>query len=449
MPRVHPLVLLLPCVLLAAPAAVLGADDIVAAARDNDLHAVRHFLAADSTCIADVDAAGYTALHWAAIRAHWMVVDHLLDAGAPVDVVGADGGSPLHWACHHDRPDVVARMLDAGADAGLANRWARTPLHVVARRGCVETARLLLARGADPAVATNEGWTPLHVAYKSGQDALVSVLLAAGADPDAEDENGERPADQASPRAPVIDADPASFAEYLGIYDLGGGFEFKVWREGERLMIREFAPDELLPIGPDTFRCFQEPWIVSFDRDEAGAVAAVDVQFLRRTVRGERREAPQYVGSQRCAECHMDRRGDAPYMKWLSGAHAGAYWRLATDWALFLGRNNPAYAGITSTIDDERCLMCHRTTDQDPDAIAAEGFRMEEGVGCEACHGPGSLYMDPEVMADRERFLAAGGVVPDEDVCRKCHRRGEFVFADRWEKIAHARSLPAGGADPH
>jgi len=41
-------------------------------------------------------------------------------------------------------------------------------------------------------------------------------------------------------------------------------------------------------------------------------------------------------------------------------------------------------------------------------------------------------------MADRERFLAAGGVVPGEQTCRRCHRvREQFDFAAWWPKIAH------------
>ena len=75
----------------------------------------------------------------------------------------------------------------------------------------------------------------------------------------------------------------------------------------------------------------------------------------------------------------------------------------------------------------------------------AESFRPEEGVGCEACHGPGSDYLDPEIMANRAQFIAHGGQVPDEATCRSCHRNSDrFDFAEWWPKIAHQRPEPLG-----
>jgi hypothetical protein len=87
---------------------------------------------------------------------------------------------------------------------------------------------------------------------------------------------------------------------------------------------------------------------------------------------------------------------------------------------------------------DERCLLCHVTGRQDDDALLAASFRVEEGIGCESCHGPGSRYIDPEIMADREAFLANGGIVPSEATCRSCHRRAEdFDSTEMWPKVAH------------
>jgi len=71
-------------------------------------------------------------------------------------------------------------------------------------------------------------------------------------------------------------------------------------------------------------------------------------------------------------------------------------------------------------------------------------------VGCEACHDPGSLYIDPQVMARRESFLAHGGVVPDATTCRRCHRNPDrFDFDEWWAKIDHARRAQhATGSSP-
>jgi hypothetical protein len=423
--------------------------DIVDAAKRGDDHAVRRLLENNPARAETRDAHGYTALHWAGVRAHWTVFVQLVDAGAPVNAVGGDGGTPLHWAAHHDRADMVALLIAKGADVSVSNNWGRTPLHVAARRGCATVASTLLDAGADPNATTNEGWTPLHVAYLSGQPELVALLLARGADPEQKDADGKRPRERAFERPQAVAMTQRELDEYGGHYDLGGGFGIKVWREGGRLNVREFAPDELYPIGPGEFYCRREPWRLTFRRDEAGEVASVDVAFLRRTVTGKRRDHPLYVGSHACKQCHYDEE-HGEYMQWIASRHAAAYWRLATDWAGLLASLRPAYRDVDDPIADSRCLLCHTTAAQDPDALMADPYRVSEGVGCEACHGPGSSYMDRDVMSSRGQFLSHGGVVPDETTCRKCHRDPErFDFQSWWQKIDHKRVPEDSGGAVH
>lgn len=419
-------------------AAGYAVTDIVGAAKRGDTHAVHQLLTDDPSLAAATDGSSYTALHWASIRAHWRIVAELVAAGAPVNTVGADGGTPLHWACHHDRADMVALLLDAGADVTVQNRWGRTPLHVAARRGNEHVAELLIERGADPNAATREGWTPLHVASMADHPEVAAVLLEAGADPEAVDGEGRTPDEVARSRPPETTVDPKRLDEYVGIYDLGGGFGAKVWLEGKELKIREFAPDDLYPIAEDVFFCRSEPWRVEFVRSADGTVETIRLHFLRRTIEGVRTPSPRYVGSAACATCHSELAKGNPQIVWMSSRHGHAYWRLAADWALFLAKLRPQHADLTDPITDDRCLLCHVTGRQDDNALFAATFREAEGVGCEACHGPGSLYMDPEVMADRDAFAAAGGRIPDESTCRGCHRRSEsFDWDDMWPKVAH------------
>lgn len=417
--------------------------DLVDAAKRGDAHAVHRLLADRPESVSDTDPASYTALHWAGIRGHWRIFRELLEAGAPVDAVGADGGTPLHWACHHDRPDMVALLLDRGAPLEAHDRWGRTALHVAARRGCREVAALLLARGAEPDPLTLEGWTPLHVASRSGHDALIELLEARGADPRRSDGDGLTPAEVYRARPPAVGVDTSRLDAFTGLYDLGDGTTVKVWLEGDRLGIRELAGDRLLPIGRDRFACLQEPWIVEFTRGADGEVTAVDLHDLRRTVRAARVASPRYLGSAACMACHTGPEHAHQDVRWLRSRHSHAYWRLRGDWALFLGRLRPQYGDLERPADDSRCTLCHVAGAQDPDALFADGFRAEEGVSCEACHGPGSEYAYAEVMGDRERFLAAGGRVPDQATCRGCHRASErFDFAEWWAKIAHPSPVP-------
>jgi hypothetical protein len=259
----------------------------------------------------------------------------------------------------------------------------------------------------------------------------------AGADTSLVDGNGATPACLARQRPAAVPRAPRELDEYVGIYDLGGGQTIRVWLADGRLHLREFAPDELYAVGDDDFHCVQEPWSVRFLRDDSASVAGIEVDFLRRTVRGARVAHPRYVGSRVCAGCHGAETGGGEHVAWLRSGHALAYWRLATDWARHLAERRPQYRDVADPRADERCLLCHVTAAQDPNALLAADYRREEGVGCEACHGPGSAYASAAVMGDRELFLAAGGVVPDAETCRRCHRDEHFSFDAWWPRIAH------------
>jgi mono/diheme cytochrome c family protein len=435
------------------------ADNIIAASRRGDHFAVQHYLRKAPESIDARDRFGYTPLHWAAVQGHWAILETLVEGGADVNAVGGDGGTPLHLAAHHDRPDMIRLLLDEGADLTIHNRWGRTPLHVAARRNCDLVASLFLARGADPSATTKEGWTPLHVAQMAGHPRVRDVLLAHGADPNRTDEKGKLPAEHAFERPAAAEADSEDLASYVGRYALSPEVALDVWVDRRRLHMAEFGPNELYPIGVDTFYCRREPWKVTFRRDSGGAVDGVEVAFLRRTVHGPRLPDYEYVGSQVCAECHLAEGGGGESGHWMKSPHARAYWELKTDWARFLASVRDEYRDIEDPSAEWRCLKCHVTGAQDrvarpadtyvtgaQDRVArpADTFRREEGVGCEACHGPGSGYIDPAIMADRASFLAHGGRIPDEATCRTCHEGERFQYEERRPRVAHPR--PAEGA---
>jgi hypothetical protein len=48
-------------------------------------------------------------------------------------------------------------------------------------------------------------------------------------------------------------------------------------------------------------------------------------------------------------------------------------------------------------------------------------FHMEDGVTCEACHGPSSDYSTYSAMRDQKVFLKLGGVLGSEHDCYGCH----------------------------
>lgn len=429
----------------ASAAAEYPITDLVAAARRGDLHAV-HRLLGDGAATDVRDARGFTALHWAALRGHWRVVDELVEAGAPVNAAAADGSTPLHGACHHDRPEPVRLLLDAGADPRGADVLGLTPLHVAARRGCIEVAALLLSRGADPNALTRDGRTPLNLASDADHRAVVELLLALDAGSRQADPWGLAAAAPNRRRQPPVAVDSAVLDDFVGLFAVGQD-TVKVWRRGNELAIRVLAPDALLPVGADLFACRREPWIVRFVRGPGAAVVGLEISSSELRLSGPKLPSPRYVGARACAACHSEAGAGHQYIAWLRSRHGHAYWRLAADWALVLGRFRPQYADLESPREDERCRLCHVTGAQDEDALFAESFRAEEGVGCESCHGPGSEYADPAVMSDRAAFLEHGGRIPDAATCRSCHRNSErFDFATWWPRIEHPRPDPGTSA---
>jgi ankyrin repeat protein len=160
------------------------------------------------------DAAGNTALHFAAMNHDVPAVTALLQAGAEVDAQNAAGATPLLYgaghagivrallargaspnaasnlqvtplmaaAAHADSFDVVRLLIDAGADVrAIINSDVEVVLSRAVSGGDRRTVELLLSRGAakDPKSAA----AALSTAALNGEFELVQMLVAQGADP--------------------------------------------------------------------------------------------------------------------------------------------------------------------------------------------------------------------------------------------------------------------------
>jgi YVTN family beta-propeller protein len=132
------------------------------------------------------------------------------------------------------------------------------------------------------------------------------------------------------------------------------------------------------------------------------------------------------------------------HSRWLLSRHARAYAALAMPEA----RKIADLSGIPlEPRKSAVCLGCHAT------AAAAEvwekdaTFRIEDGVQCEKCHGPGSEYMDRDVMVDPKAARAAGLRMPTREDCLGCHQvkgshtavlgRPRLDMEKAWQRIAH------------
>jgi len=150
-------------------------------------------------------------------------------------------------------------------------------------------------------------------------------------------------------------------------------------------------------------------------------------------------EAPGYVGTKTCGMCHKGEKKGSQLEIWQSSAHANAYTDLGKDKA----KEFAAKAGVKGNPQEsDQCLKCHVTAFGADASLIGKKFVKEEGVQCEACHGPGSNYKKKTVMQDRELAVKAGLVMPDEKTCTACHNEDSptfagFDFNEYLGKIAH------------
>ena len=120
----------------------------------------------------------------------------------------------------------------------------------------------------------------------------------------------------------------------------------------------------------------------------------------------------EYVGSAKCAHCH---------------GHAMAAWKLTGHATTF-----QVHVPETTTLPDE--TVARHVTAFD----AATHKWLEAGVGCEACHGPGSLHIKASHQ-DRAATIInpkLGRVDADVSysVCAQCHARYTTKTGERWAK---------------
>src|SRR5262245_20382781 len=178
-------------------------------------------------------------------------------------------------------------------------------------------------------------------------------------------------------------------------------------------------------------------------RDIAMAAAiSLAIAFGGARASGEEAAKPTYIGSAKCKMCHI-----AQHKTWAASKHAAAFTALKPE-----------------EMKKKECVACHVTGFVSKDA---ELSYAEEGVGCENCHGPGSLY-GTKTMMDKKKFQAdpegtrkawkaAGLIDPTEATCKGCHNEKSpnfkgFDFAKASAAIKHWKDKPAAqpgtGATP-
>ncbi|CAB1116199.1 unnamed protein product [Ectocarpus sp. CCAP 1310/34] len=136
----------------------------------------------------------------------------LLNAGVPVDTMGAEANTALHLAAYHGQEGVIAVLMRAGASPTLENMKGSTavmlaktdtaltllcPLHYCAARGMLDNLVAEVAKGRSVNTVGSGGDTPLHAAATTGNTDSTRLLLDRGADPLRRNAGGETPLDVA------------------------------------------------------------------------------------------------------------------------------------------------------------------------------------------------------------------------------------------------------------
>lgn len=163
----------------------------------------------------------------------------------------------------------------------------------------------------------------------------------------------------------------------------------------------------------------------------------------------------KHVGVANCGKCHKSKSKGDQLGKWKESKHAQAYAVLATDEAKKVAKE----AGVEGDPQKaDACLQCHVTAHGveagmiEPIPEGKKGYSIEDGVGCESCHGAGSLYKSRKIMKDKKAAEAVGLDIPSEETCKQCHNEKsptykEFNYEEMLEKIAHPNPKKAAAEE--
>lgn len=159
----------------------------------------------------------------------------------------------------------------------------------------------------------------------------------------------------------------------------------------------------------------------------------------------EKAAAHKYIGASKCGMCHKAEAKGNQFGKWMASAHSKAFETLAGEKALAIAKEKKL---AKAPNESPECLKCHVTGYGKAAELFDVSYKKEEGVTCEACHGPGSDYKAMATMKDKAAAMAAGLIMPDEKTCTGCHNSESptfkaFDFKTEVAKIAHPNPAKA------
>ena len=148
-----------------------------------------------------------------------------------------------------------------------------------------------------------------------------------------------------------------------------------------------------------------------------------------------------YIGTESCVMCHKTEKQGSQLSIWQNSKHSKAFEILKSDTANQIAMEKGFKEPAAETWE---CLKCHVTGYNLDATMLGKKFKIEDGVQCETCHGPGSAYKDMKIMKDKNLAVENGLVIHDniEVFCVSCHNSEsptfvKFDFTEAWDKIKH------------
>lgn len=153
------------------------------------------------------------------------------------------------------------------------------------------------------------------------------------------------------------------------------------------------------------------------------------------------RTTPCYTGVYRCGQCHKGREFGFQFSRWRGSPHARAHAILATPAAREIAVDMKVEG---DPLKSEKCLTCHMTAAGTSAEQWTSTYSIDEGVGCEACHGPGSVHEATAQAGHAYAEIKKSLTKVDEQTCTRCHNGvhgKEFDYRASLERIAHPTEL--------
>ncbi len=150
----------------------------------------------------------------------------------------------------------------------------------------------------------------------------------------------------------------------------------------------------------------------------------------------------KYVGVGKCKTCHKSAKAGEQLKSWQESKHSKAYETLATAEAKKMAKEK----NIADPQKAPECLKCHVTAYNVDKKYLGKKHKIEDGVGCESCHGPGGDYYKKKVMKaiykGEQDGASLGLIKPDEKTCKTCHNPEspsfkDFNYKKRVKEITH------------